>query len=181
MTHINKFIKITLDDLMKEIKSIDVTKSSGFRDISTKVLKVIFFNTPMCLLHIMNRCIETNTFPELWKVSLTTPIPKKGDCRQLKNICPISILALPGKILEKFINQELIEYLESNNLLCNEQGGFRKNHSGNHVMIFYSLYIMQIINLSLHESPKKDGVSWRPITDCSRPADQSINTHVFHV
>lgn len=31
---------------------------------------------------------------------------------------------------------------------------------------------------SIGAVPKKDGVSWRPITDCSCPADQSFNSHM---
>lgn len=81
-TYIEDLNKITLKELMKEIKSIDVAKSSGFKDISTKILKTIFLITPLCLLHIMNRCIETNIFPECWKVSQKHP--KKGHSRLLK-------------------------------------------------------------------------------------------------
>lgn len=31
---------------------------------------------------------------------------------------------------------------------------------------------------SIGAVPKKDGVSWRPITDCSRPSCESINAHM---
>lgn len=128
-TFIENLQEISLNELMKVIKQIDVTKSSGFIGITTEVLKVIFTLTPLCLLHILKRCIFTNLFPTSWKTSLTTSIPKKGDPRLLKNIRPISILPRPGKLLEKFINQELTNYLDYNLLHCNEQGGFRRNHS----------------------------------------------------
>lgn len=36
---------------------------------------------------------------------------------------------MPGKLLEKFINKTLTDHLEINNLLCKEQGGFRRGHS----------------------------------------------------
>lgn len=119
-TYLEDLEQIEVDDLIKEIKRIDITKSSGFIKISTKVFKTIFLLTPECLLHILNRCIITNTFPTCWKTSLKTSIPKKGDTQQLKNIRPISILPLPGKLLERFINNYLTDYLENNGLLCKE-------------------------------------------------------------
>lgn len=128
-TYLGKLELIKIEDLVKELKRIDITKSSGFIKINNIVFKLFFLLSPECLLHILNRCIITNTFPMCWKISLTTPIPKKGDTRLLKNIRPISILPLPGKLLERFINMDLTDYLEVNGLLCKEQGGFRRNHS----------------------------------------------------
>ena len=44
--------------------------------------------------------------------------------------CPISLLPLPGKILEKVVHNRLMAYLERNNILeKNQGGGFRKQHS----------------------------------------------------
>lgn len=106
-----------------------MSKASGLIGVSTKFLKTVFGYTPACLLHIMNRCIQESIFPDRWKISVTCAIPKKGDHRQIGNIRPISILPLPEKLLERFINTQLIDHLENNNLNCKEQGGFRKGHS----------------------------------------------------
>lgn len=139
---------ITRDNLVKELKNIDVAKASGFLGISTKFLKTIFMCTPDCLLHIMNRCIAVPTFPDSWKVSITSAIPKKGDHQHISNIRPISILPLPGKLLERFVNTSLIDHFEHNKLLCNEQGGFRKNHSTAQSCfdILHSVYTMNNLN-----------------------------------
>ena len=45
------------------------------------------------------------------------------------NYRPISLLPVPGKILEKIVHGCISHHLESNNLLSEFQGGFRKNHS----------------------------------------------------
>lgn len=62
---IDEINEITLEEIVKEIKQIDITKSSGFKNISTKIFKVIFSLTPLCLLHILNRCIMTAIFPSI--------------------------------------------------------------------------------------------------------------------
>ena len=44
-------------------------------------------------------------------------------------IRPISLLPLPGKILESLIHQQLSAHLENNKLINDSQNGFRKNKS----------------------------------------------------
>ena len=52
----------------------------------------------------------------------------KSDCG---NYRPISVIPAIAKILEKLvlISDQLIEYLNNNNIISNQQSGFRKSHS----------------------------------------------------
>ncbi len=47
----------------------------------------------------------------------------------ISNYRPISILPVMSKFLEKVVAEQLINYLESNNLLHQHQFGFRPQHS----------------------------------------------------
>ena len=47
----------------------------------------------------------------------------------VSNYRPVSLLPIPGKILEKIIHKHMTNFFENHNLLCDRQGGFRKNHS----------------------------------------------------
>ena len=58
---------------------------------------------------------------------------------------PISLLPSFSKIIEKIIYKRLISYLAENNILPNEQFGFRKNSTTN--MVTYAL--LNNIELSL--------------------------------
>ena len=49
----------------------------------------------------------------------------------VKNYRPISLLSVISKIYEKHIYNELSLYVESNNILCCQQSGFRRNSSTN--------------------------------------------------
>ena len=42
---------------------------------------------------------------------------------------PISLLSVESKVLEKAVHNQLVNYLESNNLLSRNQYGFQKGHS----------------------------------------------------
>ena len=41
---------------------------------------------------------------------------------------PITLLPLPGRILEQLIHNKLYPYLEENSILMTRQNGFRKHH-----------------------------------------------------
>lgn len=50
------------------------------------------------------------------------PIPKKWDSTKVNNLCPITLLPVPGKIFEKSIHKYVYFYLENGNLICDQQG-----------------------------------------------------------
>jgi hypothetical protein len=62
------------------------------------------------------------------KYSIIKPIFKKGDKNSISNYRPISLLT-SSKICEKVIYARLYEHLIYNNILVNEQLGFRANSS----------------------------------------------------
>ena len=44
----------------------------------------------------------------------------------MENYRPISLLPLPGKLIEKIAHKKIITFLEVNNILSDKQSGFRK-------------------------------------------------------
>ncbi len=61
--------------------------------------------------------------------STLTPVQKKKGNLSLNNFRPISVLPVISKIAEKVVHQQLLDFLESSNLLCDAQSGFRPGHS----------------------------------------------------
>ena len=58
-----------------------------------------------------------------------TPIYKKGNRHEACNYRPISLTSHVCKTLEHIIFSEIINHLESNDILSAKQHGFRKHHS----------------------------------------------------
>ena len=73
--------------------------------------------------------ITTGIFPESLKIAKIILIYKKGEPTDLSNYRPISLLPTISKIFERIIHIQLQEYFNSNNLLAEQQYGFRPNHS----------------------------------------------------
>jgi len=57
------------------------------------------------------------------------PIPKVPNPFECKDFRPVSILCFLSKVLEKFVHEQMYEYLKSHNLLNSLQCGFRTRHS----------------------------------------------------
>ncbi len=82
------------------------------------------------LLTIYNAMLSTGYFPKLFKEATITMIHKPGKRdTDPKNYRPISLLEVPGKILERVINLRLRGHLEDNNLYNPYQYGFRSKRS----------------------------------------------------
>ena len=76
------------------------------------------------LSRIYKNCIDTGIFPDSWKKSNIVPVHKKGDKQLLENYRPVSLLPMLGKVFEKILFNNMFEYLQENNLLCENQSGF---------------------------------------------------------
>ncbi len=50
---------------------------------------------------------------------------KNGDPSDVNNYCPVSLLPILSKVLEKIVAQQLSNFLQPNNLIANSQHGFR--------------------------------------------------------
>ena len=135
------FEAIPEKDVYKVIKDINVSKSSGLDNISSFIVKEAFTALLTEVTFMYNLSIETSIFPCDWKRALVVPIPKAGNLTKVQNYRPISLLPLPGKILEKLVHGQLSTYLESEFLLSDKQHGFRKNHSTTHATAQFTNYV----------------------------------------
>ena len=79
-----------------------------------------------------------------WKVAKILPLFKAGDRDNVNNYRPVSLLPLPGKLLEKIVSA----FWDENNILSNNQGGFRKGHSTAATIADSTDDLFQQINLS---------------------------------
>ena len=116
-------------DVIKLVKEINIYKSSGLPNINSRLLKDGFMALIDQFTFVLNLSLKTGIVPDTWKLGTITPIPKSGALNDVNNIRPISLTALPGKLLERHVHTQLVSFLEENNLLYENQGGFRKNKS----------------------------------------------------
>ena len=73
--------------------------------------------------------METGQISLDWNHANVAPVYKKGDKHHPSNYRPISLTCISCKLLEHVMASNMMEYLESNNILCEMQHGFRSNRS----------------------------------------------------
>ena len=95
---------------------------------------------------MFNQSLTLGVFPESWAIATITPIPKYGDLHNIKNWRPISIIPLVGKILEKICTRFLSDQLADNEILCDEQFGFRPGRSTTDALFRYVKFLIDEIN-----------------------------------
>ena len=78
---------------------------------------------------LYNKILTTGIFPDIWKIATITPIPKVTNASSPTDLRPISLLPIPGKLLEKHITVKMENFLEDKNYLVPNQNGFRKGKS----------------------------------------------------
>ena len=127
--HRFSFSKITEKETLTIINNLKSKNSSGNDEISNRLLKSIKSEISKPLTIIINQSLETRIFPDALKVAKVKPLFKKGDNCCLNNYRPISLLPTISKIFERVMYTQLYSYFNVNNLLSEQQYGFRSQHS----------------------------------------------------
>ena len=122
------FRAVTYEDVRKAILSLRKDCSTGHDTLPAKYIKlcVDYITSPVC--HIINECIRLCHFPDKWKISRISPVPKVNCPKDPSDFRPISILPILSKVYEKLLMQQIVTYLESQMTLSDHQSGFRKGH-----------------------------------------------------
>jgi hypothetical protein len=137
---------VTRTEILDAVKQLQSKKSEDLYGISMCNLKLFIPALINPLYHIIFKSFETGEFPSQLKIAKIIPLYKSGDKTLPDNYRPISLLPNFSKIIEKVMSNRLTHYLESNNLLCQEQFGFRKAHSTLHPLVHFLNNISQARN-----------------------------------
>ena len=81
--------------------------------------------------------------------SFSSPNSPKKKSYKCANCRPISLLPLPGRIMEMLIHHQITHYLENNSILAKEEHGFRKAHSTVHAIAQLTNHINKKLDAKL--------------------------------
>ena len=107
-----------------------------------------FISSP--LAHIVNLSIMHGIVPDQMKIARVVPIFKAGNKAIFSNYRPVSILPCFSKFLERIVHNRILSYLNDFHILCENQCGFRKNHSTTHTRIDLSDKISSALDRKAH-------------------------------
>ena len=121
-------------EIMQIILSLK-NSAAGWDEIPASVGKKCIQSYIKPLTYIINMSLMEGVFPYELKLAKVIPIYKSGDKKLLTNYRPISVLPFFSKIFEKVMYNYIVKHMESNNIIFNQQFGFRKKHSTQHAVI----------------------------------------------
>lgn len=121
-------------EIFNILNNFKINKSAGIDDIRAKDLKMNASIFAPVITKIVNEIIEKQQLPDTLKIALIKPIHKSSSKSVYDNYRPISILPSTEKIFEQVLYKRLYEYVEKNNIISNNQYGFRAGWSINKLL-----------------------------------------------
>ena len=93
------------------------------------------------IVKFFNIILDSGIIPQDWTIGIIKPLYKnKGDINDVNNYRGITLLSCIGKLFTSVLNSRLYSYLTNENLLGNEQAGFRPQHSTlDHILALHIL------------------------------------------
>jgi len=119
---------ITNREVEGGISRLKNNKAAGPDHILGEMLKACASDIVPKLTILFNRIFQTGTFPSTWAKSIIVPIFKKDDANVPDNYRPISLTSILSKVFTHILATRLTEWAERNNLIAEEQAGFRRGY-----------------------------------------------------
>ena len=122
-------IVITEEIVRKKIKKLNPNKSPGPDGFHPRVIKEVEDEIAPHLSGIYILSLRQKKAVKDWKLKNIAPVFKKGCKNDPGNYRPISLTSVPGKMLESIIVDNMVDHLETNNLILDNQHGFCSGRS----------------------------------------------------
>ena len=126
-----KFKPVSQDQVLKIVKNLKNSKSTGLDNIDTNTIKLVINEILPALTHVVNLSLKNQVFPSIYKKSKIIPLLKKpkDDPLNPKFYRQVSLLPILSKILERAVFIQIESYISENDLLHPCHHGGRAWHS----------------------------------------------------
>ena len=108
-------IHLEPDILECEVKwalgNITMNKASGGDGIPAELFQILKDDVVKVLYSICQKIWKTQQWPQDWKRSVFTPIPKKGSAKECSNYCTTAFISWASKVMLKILQARLQQYV----------------------------------------------------------------------
>ena len=134
--------RVNKEVILEIINPLNINKAHVYDDISIRMINLCGKSVVKPLSMIFNNCIDTGTFPDIWKQPNIIPVHKKDDKQIVDKYRPVSLWPIFGRIFGKLLFNSIMDFLEENKLLNSNQSGFRPSDSceSQLLLIVYDIY-----------------------------------------
>lgn len=139
-------LKSDYSDIETQILNLRDDCAVGWDKISARIIKASRATLVPPIAYICNLAVDSGVFPDAFKKAIVHPIHKAGDRGSVDNYRPISVLPALSKILERILNNTLVNYMNKNSIISDKQFGFRSGRSTEDAVIALTSSIVQHID-----------------------------------
>ena len=120
---------ISEDEINTAIAKLKGGRAAGLDEILAEMLKCATRPAVSWLHRLFNKVFKQGKFPSAWSKSIIVPIHKKGDPTNPDNYRGICLSSIFCKVFTSIVTARLQSWAETNNLIVEEQAGFRAGYS----------------------------------------------------
>ena len=120
---------VTISELGDALRRMSNSAAVGCDGVSLKIVRRCFAVLAPHILFLINMSIVSGVVPPEWKQAIVVPIHKSGDKTLPCNFRPVSVLSVIGKLAEKVVSLQLVDYLNANHVMSPTQYAYRAGHS----------------------------------------------------
>ena len=125
------------------------------------------------LTELFNMFLKESCFSDSWKVSsMVSVFNNVGGRPATKNCCPLSLLSVVSKVIEKLVNNRIVDHQEKCGLFSGFQYGFRSSQSTADMLTVISDRIARAFNRS--------GATRVVVLDISKAFDRVWHAGLLH-
>ena len=112
-----------------QLRRLNPNKAHEPDELSPQLLILVAEELAPALTIIFQQSYDLSSTPKDWNSAIVTPIYKKGIKSDPSNYGPISLTCICCKIMEHIMLSHIAKHIAMNNIIINEQHGFRNKLS----------------------------------------------------
>ena len=132
-----EFEPTTVDEIRLVVKESGI-KTSPSDPLPSTVMKISFEAALSCLTIVVNSSLKHGTIEGV-KEAIVRPLLKKAGLDYNDFLCfrPISNIPFVSKVIEKIVQRRTNTHLDLNNLNCDSQYGYKRNHGTETLLVHF--------------------------------------------
>ena len=115
--------------VLSQLRQLNHIKALGPDELSPQLLKLVAEELAPALTIIFQQSYDLSSTPKDWNSAIVMPIYKKGLKSYPSYYRPISLTSICCKIVEHIMFSHIAKHISKNNIIINEQHGFRNKLS----------------------------------------------------
>ena len=119
---------ITSEEVLTTLGAMKKSRACGIDSITNDIMRAFIVNYPEFITALFNYILKSNEFPTEWSTSLLVPIHKKGSKSSITNYRGISLIPCFCKLFCSILNNRLMNWATSKQILSPGQLGFVKGN-----------------------------------------------------